>query len=97
MNRIERITYYENIMKDAVKTLEKYESALAEFKAVQGRIKELDAYLQSKAWKSDFAAFEQGKLPVDLPCGVLSEDGIFNLLELNSELLESGAEMCKNG
>jgi hypothetical protein len=31
-------------------------------------------------WKQDFAADEAGKLPSDLKRGVLSEDGIWNLL-----------------
>ena len=35
----------------------------------------------------DFELDEEGKLPADLKRGVLSEDGIYNLLERNSELL----------
>jgi hypothetical protein len=31
-------------------------------------------------WKLDYAADEAGKLPPDLKRGVLSEDGIWNLL-----------------
>ena len=45
---------------------------------------ELSAYYISDAWKRDFAADEAGLLPKDLKRGVLSEDGIYNLLEESS-------------
>lgn len=31
-------------------------------------------------WRADFEADEEGELPADLPRGVLSEDGIYNVL-----------------
>ena len=49
-------------------------------------IRILDAYYRSPLWRSDFEADEAGKLPADLPRGVLSEDGIYNVLEKNEEL-----------
>ncbi|MBP3798715.1 MAG: DUF4298 domain-containing protein [Ruminococcus sp.] len=42
---------------------------------------ELSAYYTSDAWKNDFAADEAGLLPKDLKRGVLSEDGIYDLLD----------------
>lgn len=47
--------------------------------------KSLEAYYTSKDWKEDFKADEEGKLPKDLKRGVLSEDGIYNLLERKDE------------
>lgn len=44
----------------------------------------VSAYYISDAWKRDFAADEAGLLPKDLKRGVLSEDGIYNLLEESS-------------
>lgn len=41
----------------------------------------LESYYTSPAWLSDFEADEAGLLPPDLKRGVLSEDGIYNLLE----------------
>lgn len=41
----------------------------------------LEAYYTSSAWRTDFEADEAGLLPPDLKRGVLSEDGIYNLLE----------------
>lgn len=41
----------------------------------------LREYLDSGQWLKDFEADEAGKLPSGLKRGVLSEDGLFNLLE----------------
>ena len=40
-----------------------------------------EPYYRSPLWRSDFEADEAGKLPADLPRGVLSEDGIYNALQ----------------
>ncbi|MBR6294751.1 MAG: DUF4298 domain-containing protein, partial [Lachnospiraceae bacterium] len=40
----------------------------------------------SPEWKQDFADDEAGLLPGDLKRGVLSEDGIYNLLERYREI-----------
>ena len=38
-------------------------------------------YYQGGRWLSDYEADERGALPADLKRGVLSQDGIWNLLE----------------
>ena len=48
---------------------------------VQKTIRILTDYYSSKEWKQDFADDEAGLLPKDLKRGVLSEDGIWNILE----------------
>ena len=48
---------------------------------LQKLLKKLDAYYRSDKWKRDFAADEAGLLPENLKRGVLSEDGLYNLLE----------------
>lgn len=47
----------------------------------------LTAYYESPDWRSDFESDERGELPQGLKRGVLSEDGIYNLL---TELKEAG-------
>jgi hypothetical protein len=54
----------------------------------QDEISKLEEYYTGNLWKEDFALDEAGMLPEDLERGVLSEDGIYNLLERNRELLE---------
>ena len=41
----------------------------------------LKGYMESGKWRKDFEADEKGKLPAGLKRGVLSEDGLYNLLE----------------
>ena len=55
---------------------------------LQSLISELEAYYLSDEWKRDFADDEAGLLPKKLPRGVLSEDGIYNLLEEYREVSE---------
>jgi len=48
---------------------------------LQKLLQKLDAYYRSETWKQDFADDEAGLLPKNLKRGVLSEDGLYNLLE----------------
>ncbi len=47
----------------------------------------LAAYYESPDWRADFEADEAGLLPKDMPRGILSEDGIYNLLEIIKEMI----------
>ena len=44
-------------------------------------IQELTAYLESGQWLADYECDERGELPRDLKRGVLSQDGLYNLLD----------------
>lgn len=55
----------------------------------------LEAYYTSPAWRADFEADEAGLLPSDLKRGVLSEDGIYNLLEEYKRVEEGVKEMIR--
>ena len=63
-------------------------AALDKYEAVLEDIKALDAYYGSEEWKQDYADDEAGLLPDNLKRGVLSEDGIWNLLSDAHELDE---------
>lgn len=57
------------------------EDAVCGFEGVADRVQRLSEYMDSGQWRLDFEADEAGCLPSDLPRGVLSEDGLYNLLE----------------
>ena len=59
-------------------------------KTIKEDIAELSKYYSSELWKTDFAADEAGHLPPNLKRGVLSEDGIWNLLADYREILFIG-------
>jgi len=80
MEQIERIKEMEQRMERAAKAVMELSAALENYEAVQKDIKALEAYYDSKEWKQDFATDEAGSLHADLQRGVLSEDGIWNLL-----------------
>ena len=41
----------------------------------------LREYMDSGRWKADFGADERGEIPSGLKRGVLSEDGLYDLLQ----------------
>ena len=88
MTESERISYYEGIYQLALLRISELEHAMAKYEAIQPEIAKLEAYYGSDEWKKDFKMDEEGKLPKDLKRGVLSEDGIYDLLEKNADLME---------
>ena len=88
MTRIERITQMESLFDKSEEVVRRLEAALKDFAALEHDIAKLEAYYNSPQWRKDFEADEAGKLPKDLKRGVLSEDGIYNLLEESKRLIE---------
>ena len=90
MEQIERIRQMELRLERSAAAVMELSAALDKYEAVQEDIKTLNQYYGSEEWKRDFADDEAGRLPADLKRGVLSEDGIWNLLsdakELNDRL-----------
>ena len=64
----------------AKEAMEKPMISLDTYEKAQKAIAVLSEYYGSKDWKQDYADDEAGLLPKDLKRGVLSEDGIWNLL-----------------
>ena len=86
---IKCVSEMETIMDQALIIMDNAEENPEPFLGFQSEIKRLEDYYSSQDWKDDFALDEEGLLPNDLKRGVLSEDGIYDLLERNTELLES--------
>ena len=86
MEQTERISQMELRLERAAKAVMELSAALENYEAVQEDITALEQYYGSEAWKQDYADDEAGLLPIDLRRGVLSEDGIWNLLSDASEL-----------
>jgi hypothetical protein len=80
MNQIERIQYMENLLDFVIKARKEQNKSAK----IQEAIRILAEYYGSNEWKQDFADDEAGLLPKDLKRGVLSEDGIWNILESDS-------------
>ena len=84
----QHIYQMEAILDKAQQKMDALEQQIADFKEYQAKIQELEAYYMSQQWKDDFAMDEDGKFPKRLKKGVLSEDGIYNMLERNKEIMK---------
>ena len=80
MTQEERITYYEKILDRTADAIRNLEAALDEYEAICPLLQELERYYTGPEWKADFDADAAGTLPQDLKRGVLSEDGIDDVL-----------------
>lgn len=82
----------EAILDKANSKIEALEEQIKDFEEFQTEIKKLEAYYTSQQWKVDFEMDEKEEFPKNLKRGVLSEDGIYNMLERNKELLDRISE-----
>jgi len=80
MNQIERITKMEEHLNNAIQVVEHLGIALDEYIRVELGIEELLNYYGSPVWFKDVEDDDEGLLPEELNRGVLSEDGIYNML-----------------
>ncbi len=87
--RIARIRAMEARFSRAGETLAAYKAARAALLDGQAEIRALEDYYGGPLWREDLAADEAGELPPALRRGVLSEDGIYDLLEENGAVLAS--------
>ena len=79
--RTDRITHYEEIMDRIIRVVKLDGITPGVYESVLPELKELEAYYTSPEWQEDYAADEAGLLPEGLKRGVLSQDGISDLLD----------------
>ena len=90
MTQLERIGYYESLMERLERAVAAAEEAAAPTGEAASLAAELEAYYAGPEWREDFDADEAGQLPPELRRGVLSEDGVWNLLERVRAIRERG-------
>ncbi len=100
MEQIERIKLMEQHLDKAAQAVKALSDALDLYSEAVDSIEAIDDYLASDEWEQDFNDSESGRLPKDLKCGVLSEDGIWDVVdtsrELNCQMLELVATMLRH-
>ena len=79
--RTDRITHYEEIMDRILRVVKLDGITPGVYTSVLPDLKELEEYYTSAEWQEDYAADEAGLLPEGLKRGVLSQDGISDLLD----------------
>ena len=91
--QIERIQHYEALLDRVDRANGVLARALEAFEKTEPLCAELDEYLAGADWKRDYEDDEAGRLPAELKRGVLSEDGIFNVLEERRQLMAEMLEL----
>ena len=99
--RIALINKMEQNFDVCLKAEKELSCALENYKNVLGSFAELAAYYDGGDWKEDYEADEAGMLATVLKKGVLSQDGLYDLLtankELTVEMLKLLTEIAKRG
>ena len=96
VNLVERVKRMEEASNRVEEMLSRLNQGLDDYTKVQHEIEMLEQYLDSKQWMADFEADEAGKLPEDLPRGVLSEDGLYDLLSRVEDVKERFVDIVRN-
>ncbi|MBQ6493074.1 MAG: DUF4298 domain-containing protein [Erysipelotrichaceae bacterium] len=82
-----RIEQMEKLFDEAESSVSEMKKCLDRYIRTQKKIAELEDYYSSGKWRRDYEDDEKGKLPQDLKRGVLSQDGLYDLLNENDELI----------
>ena len=80
MDRVERIKEMEGAMSASREAVDQLQEAVASLVDAMDDLQALSAYYGSQNWYKDREAYERGRLPRDLACGVLGEDEPYDLL-----------------
>ena len=80
MEQTARIEKMEKLLDEAAPMISALGTAAEGYAAIAEKLAELAAYYESPLWRCDFEDDERGLLPHDLKRGVLSEDGVYDLL-----------------
>lgn len=88
MDQIKRIMIMEQYLNNGINTIEILNKALDQYVEVSSQIDLLFEYYGSDLWFKDVEDDKQKKLPQDLNRGVLSEDGVWDFMYENRELLK---------
>jgi hypothetical protein len=78
--QIERITQMEQRFNKVLAVILDDRKTPEMLEAIKNDVAVLNEYYGSELWKQDFVDDEAGRLPTELKRGVLSEDGLWNLL-----------------
>lgn len=95
--QFKHIKQMEHILNQMNELMETLRTTHAQWAEVQADYDALVSYYGSAQWHADNEAYDRGEIPKELPCGVLSEDAVFNLIAEQQavavEFVKLGAEI----
>ncbi|MBQ7072503.1 MAG: DUF4298 domain-containing protein [Bacteroidales bacterium] len=86
---ISRITEMEEKFDALQQSVRALEDAITQSQDFRDNYKALKKYMDSGKWLKDYETDEKGELPPDLKRGVLSQDGLYDLLQDASDVIIS--------
>lgn len=84
---VRRVEEMERCLDLLQKTADENPAEIRSNAQLQDMLRQLTDYYENGRWMQDYALDEQGLLPADLKRGVLSEDGVYDLLAQIDEIL----------
>ena len=91
--QLDRISQMEDRFDEVTRVMAALDEAVSEYADFKSEIKALQDYMESGQWKEDYEADEAGKIPANVKRGVLSEDGLYDLLEESCRILARAREI----
>ena len=92
---VKRIAEMEERFDSLQQSVRALEDALNLSQDFRDNYKALKKYMDSGKWLKDYEVDEKGGLPQDLKRGVLSQDGLYDLLQDASDLIDSLKDLTR--
>ncbi|WP_156806544.1 DUF4298 domain-containing protein [Streptococcus sp. S784/96/1] len=89
MKEIKKIEMMEQILNQSLEQANRLGQALETTQNHISQLETLFAYYGSSGWRKHIELDEKGKIPYNIPRGVLSEDGIYNAILDYRELAQT--------
>lgn len=83
----------EDCFDDVTRMLAELDGTIGKWEDAKGQLEVLKDYIASGDWRKDYEADEAGKLPAGLKRGVLSQDGLYDLLQDADKILRHALEV----
>ena len=94
--QLSRIRRMEENMEKAARALAVLSAGLEEYAAARPGLDALEEYMTGGDWLRDYDDDCAGRFPTDLNRGVLSQDGLYDLLQEDRRLRSAMAELAAN-
>lgn len=83
----------EDCFDEVTRMLAELDGTIGKWEDAKDQLEVLKNYMASGDWRKDYEADEAGKLPAGLKRGVLSQDGLYDLLQDADKILRHALEV----
>ena len=82
-----RVREMEDRYDELTRVIAGLDEAISDYQDFKPDLQILREYMESGQWKKDFESDEAGQIPAEVKRGVLSEDGLYDLLQGADKIL----------